>query len=118
MGARRPAIVAAVGSRDCYWIGPPTWKQDTGIVAVIRANVVKAYRRIHETQTLSKAKTGFQQMTERLEQTRQYDAPLPRDIDDLVQPGIQGGIGRWQKSGGWIDGASGHQNGKSASRPD
>jgi hypothetical protein len=32
------AIVAAVGSRDCYWIGPPTWKQDTGIVAVIRAN--------------------------------------------------------------------------------
>lgn len=52
---------------------------------VIRANVVKAYRRIHETQTLSKAKTGFQQMTERLEQTRQYGAVLPRDIEDLVE---------------------------------
>ena len=33
------AIVATVGTRDCYWIGPPTWKTDTGIVAVIRANV-------------------------------------------------------------------------------
>ena len=52
---------------------------------VIRANVVKAYRRIHETQTLSKVKTGFQQMAERLEQTRQYNAALPRDIDALVQ---------------------------------
>ena len=23
---------------DCYWIGPPTWKKDTGIVEVIRQN--------------------------------------------------------------------------------
>jgi thiamine kinase-like enzyme len=52
---------------------------------VIRANVVKAYKKIHETQTLSKDKTGFQQLTERLEQTRQYGAVLPRDIDDLVE---------------------------------
>ncbi len=33
------AIVATVGARDCIWIGPPTWKKDTGIVDVIRANV-------------------------------------------------------------------------------
>ena len=52
---------------------------------VIRANVVKAYKKIHETQSLSKDKTGFQQLTERLEQTRQYGAVLPRDIDDLVE---------------------------------
>jgi thiamine kinase-like enzyme len=52
---------------------------------IIRANVVKAYKRIHETQSLSKTKTGFQQMAERLEQSRRYDATLPRDIDDLVQ---------------------------------
>ena len=31
---------------------------------VIRANVVKAYKKIHETQSLSKAKPGFEQLTE------------------------------------------------------
>ncbi|HRH00268.1 MAG TPA: SGNH/GDSL hydrolase family protein [Polyangiaceae bacterium] len=29
-------IVRKIGARECYWIGPPTWKGDTGIVAVIR----------------------------------------------------------------------------------
>lgn len=29
-------IVKRIGARECYWIGPPTWKPDTGIVAVIR----------------------------------------------------------------------------------
>ena len=31
-------IVKRIGSRECYWIGPPLWKPDTGIVAVIRDN--------------------------------------------------------------------------------
>ncbi len=31
-------IVKRVGARECYWMGPPTWKPDTGIVAVIRDN--------------------------------------------------------------------------------
>jgi lysophospholipase L1-like esterase len=29
-------IVKTVGSRDCYWIGPPLWKGDAGLVGVIR----------------------------------------------------------------------------------
>lgn len=32
------SIVKTVGARECYWVGPPTWKPDTGIVAVIRAH--------------------------------------------------------------------------------
>ncbi len=33
------AIVKKIGDRECYWIGPPTWKPDSGIVAVIREHV-------------------------------------------------------------------------------
>jgi hypothetical protein len=33
------AVVKNVGPRDCIWIGPPTWKGDKGIVAVLRENV-------------------------------------------------------------------------------
>ena len=32
-------IARKIGARECYWIGPPTWKGDTGIVAVIREHV-------------------------------------------------------------------------------
>ena len=32
-------IVGRIGARECYWIGPPTWKPDTGIVQVLRENV-------------------------------------------------------------------------------
>lgn len=32
-------IVKRIAPRECYWIGPPTWKPDTGIVAVIREHV-------------------------------------------------------------------------------
>ena len=28
-----------VGARECYWIGPPLWKPDTGIVAVLKDNM-------------------------------------------------------------------------------
>ena len=31
-------IVRKVGGRDCYWIGPATWKEDTGVVDVIANN--------------------------------------------------------------------------------
>jgi hypothetical protein len=33
------AIVKQIGGRECYWIAPPTWKQDTGVVDVIAANI-------------------------------------------------------------------------------
>ncbi len=29
-------IAKKIAPRECYWIGPPTWKPDSGIVAVIR----------------------------------------------------------------------------------
>jgi lysophospholipase L1-like esterase len=32
------SIVKKVGSRECWWITPATWKGDTGIVRVIREN--------------------------------------------------------------------------------
>ena len=32
-------IVGRLGVRECYWMGPPTWKPDTGIVQVLRDNV-------------------------------------------------------------------------------
>jgi lysophospholipase L1-like esterase len=30
------SIVKKIGNRDCYWIGPPLWKGDFGLVDVIR----------------------------------------------------------------------------------
>lgn len=30
------AIVKKIGDRECYWISPPTWKPDTGVVEVIK----------------------------------------------------------------------------------
>jgi hypothetical protein len=32
-------IIKKIGSRECYWISPPTWKPDTGIVELLRDNV-------------------------------------------------------------------------------
>ncbi len=32
-------IVRRVGTTECYWMGPPTWKPDTGIVEVLKDNV-------------------------------------------------------------------------------
>ena len=32
-------IVKRVGTAECYWMGPPTWKPDTGIVSVLKDNV-------------------------------------------------------------------------------
>ncbi len=32
-------LVRVLGGRPCVWVSPPRWKQDTGILAVIRDNV-------------------------------------------------------------------------------
>ena len=32
-------LVHELGGRPCVWVSPPRWKQDSGILAVIRANV-------------------------------------------------------------------------------
>ncbi|MDB4933200.1 MAG: hypothetical protein JWP87_172 [Labilithrix sp.] len=39
MAANVQNIVKRVGARECYWMGPPTWKPDTGIVQVLKDNV-------------------------------------------------------------------------------
>ncbi len=31
-------IVKKIGDRECYWMSPATWKPDTGVVEVIKAN--------------------------------------------------------------------------------
>jgi acyl-CoA thioesterase-1 len=36
MASSVEAIVKRIAPRACWWIGPPTWKPDTGIVRVIR----------------------------------------------------------------------------------
>lgn len=33
------SIVKRASARECYWMGPPLWKADTGIVAMLRDNV-------------------------------------------------------------------------------
>src|SRR5438094_1554832 len=33
------AEVASAGGRECWWIGPPTWRGDSGVVKVIGQNV-------------------------------------------------------------------------------
>lgn len=38
MAANVQSIVKRIGNRECYWMGPPTWKPDTGIVQVIKDN--------------------------------------------------------------------------------
>lgn len=38
MAANVQSIVKRIGTRECYWMGPPTWKPDTGIVQVIKDN--------------------------------------------------------------------------------
>jgi len=32
-------IVRHVGDKPCYWIGPPMWRNDTGVVKVLEENV-------------------------------------------------------------------------------
>jgi hypothetical protein len=32
-------IIKKTGARECYWISPPTWKPDSGIVELLKANV-------------------------------------------------------------------------------
>jgi acyl-CoA thioesterase-1 len=31
-------IVHRVGDRECWWLGPPMWQKDTGIVGILREN--------------------------------------------------------------------------------
>ena len=33
------SIVKRASARECYWMGPPLWKADTGILAMLRDNV-------------------------------------------------------------------------------
>jgi hypothetical protein len=50
------SIVARIGARECYWIGPPTWKPDTGIVQVLRDNVAPC--RFYDSSNLKLQRAG------------------------------------------------------------
>ena len=50
----------------------------------VAAKVMDAYAKIHNRPPLSATKTGFEQVTEHLEQIKQVDADLPSDIDYLL----------------------------------
>ncbi|MBR0740643.1 phosphotransferase family protein [Bradyrhizobium liaoningense] len=50
----------------------------------VRRNIAEAYRVIHSTQSLSRTKTGFEQLRERLAQVRHYGGRLPKDVDYLL----------------------------------
>lgn len=49
-----------------------------------RANIGKTYRAIHEAVSLSRTKTGFDQLDERLSTARSRQARLPKDLDYLL----------------------------------
>jgi len=50
------SIVKKVGHRDCVWIGPPLWKGDKGLVAVIRQHAAPC--RFYDSQHLVLARAG------------------------------------------------------------
>ena len=49
-------IVKKVGKRDCIWIGPPLWKQDKGLVEVIRDHAAPC--RFYDSQHLVLQRAG------------------------------------------------------------
>jgi hypothetical protein len=53
------AIVRSVEGRDCYWMGPPTWKGDTGVVAVLRENTAPCVFFDAEAMPLERVKDGI-----------------------------------------------------------
>jgi len=53
------SIVKKVGSRDCYWIGPPLWKGDAGLVAVIRDHAAPCTFYDSSSLTLQRAGDGI-----------------------------------------------------------
>jgi len=51
--------MAGDGTPDCYWLGPPTWKPDTGIVQVLRDNVAPCKFFDASALTLQRAADGI-----------------------------------------------------------
>lgn len=49
-------IASRVGTRECYWLGPPTWKPDTGIVQVLKDNVAPC--RFYDASNLKLQRAG------------------------------------------------------------
>jgi thiamine kinase-like enzyme len=50
----------------------------------IRQNIVRAYKTVHATQSLSVAKDGFAQLDQHLNRLRQMGAELPRDFEEML----------------------------------
>jgi lysophospholipase L1-like esterase len=52
-------IVRRVGDRECWWIGPPMWTADTGIVRVLRENMASCHFFDSSPLTLDRASDGI-----------------------------------------------------------
>lgn len=63
------------GYRSC---GVPDTQNPT-----IRENIMRAYKAVHTTQSLSVAKDGFAQMDQHLNRLRQMNAELPHDFEQM-----------------------------------
>lgn len=50
----------------------------------IRANILKAYKAIHLSQTMSRTKTGFDQLDEHLARLKKLGAELPEDMPHIL----------------------------------
>lgn len=51
---------------------------------IVRANILKAYKEIHRSQSISRTKTGFDQLDEHLARLKKIDADLPEDIEHIL----------------------------------
>lgn len=56
MAANVQNIVKRIGARECYWMGPPTWKPDTGIVNVLKDNVTPC--KFYDSSSLKLQRSG------------------------------------------------------------
>jgi hypothetical protein len=52
-------IVKRVGDRECWWLGPPMWQRDTGIIAVIQENAGSCRFFDSSTLNLERASDGI-----------------------------------------------------------
>ena len=64
------------GYRSC---GVPDTQHPT-----IRENIVRAYKAVHTTQSLSVARDGFAQLDQHLNRLRQMDAEFPHDFEQML----------------------------------
>lgn len=90
-------IVKEVGDRECYWVGPPMWREDTGVVKLLaehtgpcqffNSSPLELERRsdgIHPNREGSRQ--WAQQVYTWIKERRQEKTPAPQDQPTQEQP--------------------------------